>query len=162
MNQIEYDLPNLDIGMQLSRDLRRSSLGLDGSETERHRTRRSLMSLHLLERELGEEGVEVGRWLFSRSRGSRLVIADIFDGLPIASSSMADEYAVEYINEHIIIFRYIYEYIMYGNPEVERAYTQEEFDMSNARWREYENVILEGILSNNKNIKRRGVIKTSI
>ena len=163
MNQLENDIPNLDTGMQISRDLRRSSLGLDGAETERHRTRRSLMSFHLLESELGEEGVEVGKWLFSRSRGSRLVIADIIDGLPIASSSMADEYAVEYVQKNLETFRWLYEYILYGNPEIERGYTQEEFNMSNARWREYQDKILLGIFNGNEEgIKRKGVITTSI
>lgn len=161
MFQIENDIPNPSIGMQISRDLRRSMLGLDGPEVERHRTRRSLMSLHLLERELGGDAGDVGRWLFSRSRGSRLVMADIFDGIPIPSTNIADEYAVEYIENNILTFRWLYEYILYGNPEVERGYTPEEYEQS-LRWhREYENGIMEGMIGDNTSIKRRGIVAGS-
>lgn len=148
--------------MQISKDLRRSMLGLDGAEIERHRTRRSLMSIYLLERELGDEGGEVARWLFTRSRGSRLVMADIFDEIPIASSNMADEYAVEYINNNILTFRWLYEYIMYGDPDVERGYTQEEYDMCNRWAREHENGILENMLGVEVTVKRKGIVAGSL
>ncbi len=158
----DSNIHDLNTGMQISRDLRRSSLGLEGQEIERHRTRRSLMSIYLIEKRLGEEGAEVTRWLFSRSQGSRLVMADIFDSVPIPSSSMADEYAIDYINEHILTFRWLYSYILYGDPEIERGYTIEEYDMSNRWWREYEDSILNGILNgSDKAVKRKGVITGS-
>lgn len=161
MFQLENDIPNLTTGMQISRDLRRSMLCLDGPEVERHRTRRSLMSIYLLERELGDDGGEVARWLFTRSRGSRLVMADIFDEIPIPSSNMADEYAVEYINNNILTFRWLYEYIMYGDPDVERGYTQEEYDMCNRWAREHENGILAGMMGDNTPIRRKGIVSGS-
>ena len=91
---------------------------------------------------LGQEGEDALVWLFTRSRPSREIMADILEDVNLPTSELEDELHIEYIKENLSEFRRGYEYVLYGNAAIERGWTEEQWERSQAQIKEYTAIIL--------------------